>query len=378
MGRIDNRGISCLGLCHPKYDANALVRLYKESNVDVIRFGWLDKFFAPDSTKPGLLMRMQRLKFCRVHIINGPGLNNNRVQKHEISYGYNNKTLEAAILKRDNKFLDKFRKRLIVIKNIAEQAQPNTLILAISPWLEHAPIQKKTFEILAKEVLQIIPSALIVDNPVRGGFISLDGIKVLKEKHGSNPPRECDIVDLDGEDMETVNMRNFGEAFPKALAVYGWGLRENGNHKDKGWLPPEKRVDFPRDRERRLMKYWIEPTALEETSPLDAKDLAGLITHNPQDGAKRGFVFKLGDDRNYAVCLLPTDLFKDKPESVIIKKNGKRIDIGKVRGRYTEDGSNRWIIDFTKPVTSFPTNIVIVVNKKHGYVIKIPGLNRVD
>lgn len=383
MGGIDNRGISCLGLCHPKYNVPALVKLFQETD-SIIRFGWLDKFFTPnarpsqESQAPVAIMRMNKPKICRVHIINGPGLNNNRVQRHEITHGYTNQSLEAAIIRRDEKFLSKFRDRLKVVRAIAAKAPPMTLELYISPWLEHAPIKQQTFNILVEEVIKEIPYAKIVDNPVTGPFTKVPGIRVYKEKHGDTPPADCDFVDLDGEDMETVNMRAFGERFPDAIAVMCWGLRENGNDPDKPWTQPQNRVDFPRDRERGLVKHWIKKSALEETSGIDARDIAGLVMHNPQDGAKRGFVFKLGDDRNYAVMLLPTDLFPSKPTIISIRKGGKRIDTGKVRGRYTEDGSNRWIIDFTKPVGSYPTNIVIAVDRKHGYLIKIPALNRVD
>ena len=380
MVNVDNRGISCLGLCHPLYDVNKLRRIFRQPHVTEARFRWLDKFFnsaaATEISKPATLMRMPMKKFANVHIINGPGLNNNRVQKHEITYGYNNRTLEEAILKKENKFLDKFRKRIEVVAKTIELAPSNTLDFALSPWLEHAPIRDETFNILVEEVFKIIPNVAIIDNPVSGSFVRGN---YLKEKHGPNPPLNCDIVDLDGIDMETVDMRTFGERYRRCRAVFAWGLSQNGNHhKMASWLPPSQRTNFPEEREWLLMDYFIKPDALIENSSLNPRDVSGLTMLPVNDGNKRGFLWKMGDDKKIAICLLPANIFPNPPRRIVVVKNGRRVDTGTFRGRYTHDGSNRCIIDFTKPVTSFPTNSVIRIDGKFGFLIKIPGLNRVD
>lgn len=365
---MDNRGRSSLGLCHPLYDVKGFIASFEQATE--IRFGWLDKFFNEWTSYNAVqVIRLPKKKFCRVAIINGPGMNNSRTQPHEISYKETTKSLEAKILRGDREFLRKFNNRLNHVKQVTDQAPPGSLTLAISPWLEHEPITKKTFEILASEIRKVFgPNILIVDNPRHGPLIPGH----LHERHGSKVnPAECDIVDLDGEDIETMEIQEVAERFKNVRCFYGWGLSENGNSKDqKDWLPPQKRTNFPKRREHEFYKYFMRPDALTINSPLDSQDIAGTKQQNPNDGFKREFVWKLGDGRNFAVCLFPRN-FRQQFKSVVVKKNGKVIDRGRYRGKYTEDGTNRLIYDFTKHTSSFPDNCVVIADK-NSWVIDKP------
>ena len=153
-----------LGLCHPKFDMAGVLKTFEFATE--IRFGWLDLFFNARENKNAItVMKLPKKKFCRVHIINGPGINNNHTQPHEITYKETNASLCAKIQKNDRVFMGKFRKRLAVVKAVCDQAPEGTLELAISPWLERMPIPADVFNKLAAEVAKVFPTAKIVDNP---------------------------------------------------------------------------------------------------------------------------------------------------------------------------------------------------------------------
>lgn len=366
---MSNRGHSALGLCHPGFKFDMLVKSFKDSSV--IRCGWLDHFFNSKNSNNAIkLIKLARQKFIRVHIINGPGLNNNRVQPHEITHGYTHKSLVSAIQKNDKRFLDKFRARCKVIGNICAKAPPGTLDLAISPWLEHQPIPAPVFKTLAAIVKEEIPQAAIVDNPVNGGFVP----GFLREFHGDQAPRDIDIADLDGIDAEACDVRAFAERHKTAKACFYWTLRDNGFKPKESWLPPERRKSWIGVREMKLARYFIDPMALTAKSPVNPVDIRGLKLANPNDGWKKAFVWKCGEEKAYATALLPAITnFK----TVVIKKDGAVIDIGRFRGRYTEDWSNRPIWDFRKHPADLPDNCVLVADNLVGWVLSKPGF-RID
>lgn len=359
---MTNIGISCLGLCHPKYPVGKLVKAFKDA--EAVRFRWIDLFFnAKDSNNVKKLLAIPKPKFVTVSIINGPGMNNNRTQPHEITYRETTASLEKKILKGDAKFLSQFEARIKYVKSLVG-SETRTII---NPWLEHQPIQKKTLDVLADIVLNFFGD-ICIDNP-RSGNSFFSGY--VKEKHGDKPG-PIDIADLDGTDWESVDLYKYLTTYQNNAFTFIWGLRENGNDKHIAeWLPPEKRTSWPTDREYAAYAYYLRPDALTVNSPLNPIDTNGLNLIDPFDGPKRDFVWKLGDGRNYAICLMPKR-FKDRFKSVVLKKDGKIFDTGKFRGLYTEDGSNRQIFDFTKHIASYPDNCILVADKKFGWVLKKP------
>lgn len=369
---MNNRGVSCLGVCHPLYNVNGLIASFKHA--DVIRFGWLDHFFnANSSAKAGKLMRLKKKKFCRIHVINGPGLNNKRTQPHEITYKETTQSVCEKLIKKDKQFTNKYIQRLQALRKICNLAPPGTLELAISPWLEHAPIPRKAWDILVDLTVEVFPEAFMVDNPVSGTFFSGN---LLTEKHGLDAPSSVDIADLDGIHWEACDLLNFAHKHVSAKVCYIWGFGENGTTKEGPWLPPQKRKAFTTKREFDTYQYFVRPDALVEHGDVNPIDLAGISKRfNPRDGGKKGFLWKLGDRRNYAICLLPREF--GRPKTVIVKKDGKIFDKGKVRGLYTEDGSNRAIIDFTKHTSQFPDFSVVVVDGKFAWVLDKPQF-RID
>lgn len=249
-----NRGISCLGLCHPKYPVDKLIQAFEDA--PVIIFGWLDHYFNSEGAKNAIkILSLPKEKFCRVHIINGPGLNNRRVQAHEITRGFTNASLELAIRRKDKGFLRKFKGRLDNLEAILKRAHPAQMELAISPWLEHIPLKQGTFKILADIVAERFPQAHIVDSPVSGEASA----KYLREKHGDkSDPKKIDIVDLDGLDYNLTYLPGYAEKYEAAKACFVWGLGENGNKGSSGWVPPDKRKGFSNDEDFKVYKKFLK------------------------------------------------------------------------------------------------------------------------
>lgn len=368
----DNRGISPLGLCHPKYPVRELLRCF--DSAAVIRSGWLDNFFnEKNSNNARLLCSQPKQKLIRVHIINGPGMNNGRTQPHEISYKETTASLSKKILAGDRRFLAKFDKRVSVIRDIVAAAPAGTLELLVSPWLEHQPIQKAVFDRLAARVLAIIPNCRIVDNPLRGSAFP----GYVAETHDKNAnPANWDIFDWDGVDVEATDSLSVCKRFERLKMVLGWDVRENGLDGKEGWKPPQQRASWPQQRIFTFYRYMLRPEALEVSSPLNQQDIAGLRLSDPTDGWKRDFVYKIGDGRNFGVSLLPRSFNGKNIKSITIRKNGQVIDRGKKRGNYSEDGTNRQIFDFRVHPSRLPDNCVLVADR-NAWVLEKPQF-RVD
>lgn len=365
----DNRGISCLGLCHPKYPVDALINSFSQASV--IRFGWLDNFFNPKDSKNAIkVVSFPREKFARVHIINGPGMNNGRTQPHEITYKMSHDDCVKAIKRRDKKFLEKFRARCAHVADVAAHEPTGILQLAVSPWLEHKPMPVQVFKTLAAIVTEMIPQAAIVDNPVSGGFFP----GFLREYHGNKAPKNVDIADLDGIDFETVDLQEYAARHQNAKVCYVWGFNDNGLDGKSAWKPPHLRTEWPGSRELKVYQEFVKPSALTIQSPLNSADTKGLKIMQSEDGDKRGFLWKLGDGKGHAVALLPPTISASK---VVIKKDGHIVDTGRFRGKYTEDGSNRQIFDFSRHTSDYRHNSVLVADGRFGWVLDLPAF-RID
>lgn len=370
----DNRGRSFLGLCHPKFDMAGLLKSFETATE--IRGGWLDHFFNPKDSKNAVtLLRQEKRKFIRVHIVNGPGMNNGRTCPHEITYRETTQSVCTKVRAGDKAFIQKFQRRLAVLRGIVDQALPGTLELAVSPWLEHMPIPEDVFKKLATQCSAVFPEARIVDNPRDPSTPFIPG-PWLHERHGDVPnPKNLDIVDLDGTDFEFADIPAFMRRYRNCRAVLLWGLGENGNWAQEAWLPPEKRTGWTSARELPVYRYFNRPDADEVTSELAIADLRGVKQrHNPQDGYKNDFVWKLGEWKKTAVIVFPRR-FRGHFRKIEIVKNGKVIDRPRFRA-VLNDGTGRLIYDTGKHPVSFPDNCVLKADG-NGWALAKPQF-RID
>lgn len=364
----DNRGRSALGLCHPKFDLEGLLKTFE--NATEVRCGWLDLFFNTDSKKAAALMRLEKPKFIRVHIINGPGMNNGRTCSHEITYRETTASVCAKVKKNDPTFMRKFEKRLQVVRGIVDQAPAGTLELAISPWLEHLPIGEDVFRKLASKVAQYFPEAKIVDNPRDPSTPFIPG-PWYHERHGDVPdPKHLDIVDLDGTDFEFADVPAFMRRFKDCRAAYLWGLGENGNWAAETWQHPAQRTGWTSSRELPMYRDFVRPDADTITSEVAEADRRGVRKwHKAADGWKRDFVWKLAEWRRTAVIVFPR-VFRSRFKNIELRKDGKVVDRPRFRA-ILNDGTGRLIYDCAFSPARYPDNTVLVADG-HGWILSQP------
>lgn len=232
----ENRGVSHLGMCHEKYDCRTFESSFKGSSV--IRTGWLDHTFNPKSCKClPVLQKTKKDVIARVHILNGSGLRNRRLERFEIHSGRTVAGLEKSIQQGNTSFLARFDRRAKIVAS-----QLDSIITLkkcyVSPVLE-SDFNPATRKILLKRTAVLFPNCEIVDNPLKGRCVS----GYICEKHGDIAPLKGRyIVDLDGLDMSLTDPASFGQWHEKAELAFVWKLCNNLNDSSKKeFIPPSKR-----------------------------------------------------------------------------------------------------------------------------------------
>lgn len=231
----ENRGVSHLGFCHKNYDCELFMESFKGS--PVIRTGWLDNTFNPEGCK--CLPKLQTTKKgveVRVHIVNGPGLRNRRLERHEIHWGRSIAGLERDVLRGNMSFLARFDKRAEIVRN-----QLDSIIMLekcyVSPVLESDFGRQARLKLL-RRTRKLFPKCHIVDNPLKAPCIS----GFICEKHGDFvPPQRPYIADLDGLDLYETYGTYYAQVHENALINFGWKYCNNLNVKGEKFVPPTKR-----------------------------------------------------------------------------------------------------------------------------------------
>lgn len=352
----DNRGVSNLGLCHRNFTYDAIRQQFKHASV--IRTKYLDNTFNPRGcgNLTLLLQETKPLDLTTV-ILNGPGLRNNRLEKHEIHYGYSISALDKAIRSRNEKFLSKFRSRLTLNAGHLNTRSGIT-VHRVNPCLE-CDLSPAARKILIEETRKVFPNSIIIDNPYNQPCIP----GLVCEKHGSaaNPPRPK-IVDLDGEDYDSILPFSWASRHLNAEAVFAWKFCNNGLDRKQPWRPPTQRNAFCGQRDNLDLQYFVRADALN-TNPRPTPNPNKCARQRADwrgwpvasDGVRAGFTWKLGDGKHYAIALFPRNV--SRFNRVEIRKDGATLDTAKYRGKYTYDGSNRLIYDFSKHVTAYPNAV---------------------
>lgn len=359
----NNRGSSDLGLCSTKYNYQNFISQFREATT--IRTKYLDNTFNVDGQCPNArkLMREPKALDLMLVLLNGPGLRNGRLERHEIHYGYTITSLDKAIRQKKKSFLDKFRVRLAKGKRIfMDRSAPFNLL--INTCLE-CDLSKESRKILNEVAHEYFPNAIYVDNPLRDSCIP----GLLCEKHGAKAsPSGVGSVDLDGEDYDAVDQKKYAQANAGRARVYAWHLSNNGFKKDEAWRRPTQRVNFLSGRDAKQVGAFVKPGALQSTSSVTDSDKNGChIMFLAEDGYKKGSIFKLGDGRSHAVWLAPHPM---RFKAVKIIKNGAVVDTGRFRALYAHDpaGKQRQVWDFTKHTSTYPDNVIIKATANNGKV----------
>lgn len=355
----DNRGVSSLGFCHSKYNYDKFMSQF--DGATVIRAKLLDNTFNPSGC-PNLerLMLEPKPLDLEIHVYNNNCKKHARCERHEIWNAYSLAQLNQKIPANDQDVINQFRHRLLLLKTLLDKRGNRPMRLHMSPCLE-CQLGKPAREVLLKKIKETIPKAIPVDNPLTDSC--LPGYPC--EKHNFNAAVGSQIVDLDGTDYDGGDQRKFGSDHINADLVYGWKTCNNGLKPKEAWRVPTSRSNFCSDRDTKDMSYWVRPDSLNVKSPLNPVDKNGCTTTHPAFDKDKNFVWKLGEDRNFAVVLFPKK-FQKKWSSIEARKNGQVFDTGKCRNigaaadcYYKEDGSHRLVYDMKKHTVDYPDNVVL-------------------
>lgn len=243
-----NRGSSDLGLCAKHYSYSNFILSFKDSNV--IRTGWLDNTFnARGCPNAETLMREVKPLDLRIHILNGPGLRNQRLERHEIHAGHTVASLERAIKRTDPRFMRKFKARLLRLKSLLAKRR-GEMSVAISPCLE-CDFRKPQRLRLLRETAKVFPGYALVDNPLRDSCLT----GYLCETH--NRRRKADIYDVDGNSFSVSASLEWAKEKQAARSFYFWMPCKNGRLDGQRWIPPTKRTNFCGLKENKEINFLI-------------------------------------------------------------------------------------------------------------------------
>lgn len=368
----DNRGVSTLGLCSTAWPCDQTKQAFVGASK--LRFGWLDNTFAPTCDCGVKMLKDSRPKAVRIHVLNGPCLRNHRCGPYEVLAGESIESAQAKILAGNKQLLAKYQARLDRIKLQLSQVSADTYQCYISPCLE-CDFNKQARKILRNMAQATLPQCAMVDNPLSPDC--MDGS--ICEGHSSGSPYrgQNSISDLDGQSYYDIGGQEaYARDFGKSIMTLAWDYCLNGNLRVGPWVDPRERKNFCQSRDILSFQGFANPQALSVgvLNPLDKAKC--LVMWPARDGAKKDFLWKLGEYKNFAITLFPVRF--NKPfKSVFITKAGQVIDTAHIRPyRYTEDGSNRLIYDFTKHPSTFPKSSVLHADE-NCFVLDTPAF-RID
>lgn len=224
---------SLLGICHKDWNCTDTVKMFQ--GFDTLTFGWLENTFDRNCLCAEKLLNDPRPKIVRVHVLNGPCLRNKRCGRYEVFYKHSIASANRAVIK-GGKLLKDYKS---ILKRLAKRLQGvSNLTCYISPCLE-CDLDGRARRVLADLVSNYLPNCNIVDSPYRRKCIS----GTICERHGSNPKliSPC-IVDLDGIDGTTVDIKKYVEKYNHCDLTYYWEAWMNCNTVNSSqFIDPRKR-----------------------------------------------------------------------------------------------------------------------------------------
>lgn len=205
---------SLLGICHKTWDCDATVKLY--DGQDKLVLSWLENTFNRDCKCAQRLLNDARPKIVRVHIANSPCMRNKRCGRYEVLYGQTAASASREFIRGKGISVTRFVEVLNRLKTRLDNI--SNLTCYVSPCLE-CDLNGKARRIMADMVSAALPYCNIVDNPYRQRC--LRGITC--EKHGDKPgvSQPC-IVDLDGTDGSTIDVKKWVEEYKDCDLTYYW------------------------------------------------------------------------------------------------------------------------------------------------------------
>lgn len=205
---------SLLGICHKDWNCSATQAMYR--GAPSVHLSWLTNTFGTECQCVKKLLNDPRPKVVRVHLSNSPCMRNRRCGRYEAFYGHTKASASRAILRGDPKLLGYFDAQL---NNLAVMFSRSTnLTCYVSPCLE-CDLNESARRVLLHRVSVALPQCTPVDNPhgqrCAKGYVC--------ESHGENPvvSKPC-IVDLDGKDGRTVDLKKWVDQYRTCDLAYYW------------------------------------------------------------------------------------------------------------------------------------------------------------
>ena len=204
---------SLLGICHKDFPCNRVNDLYQ--GLAQVELSWLETTFGRECKCLISLLDDARPKVLRVHLMNSPCMRNKRCGRSEALWGYAAASGSRAALQPRSRLRRRFARTLEQFKARIGDRQ---VTCYVSPCLECDLYERPRRE-LANLVSTSLPNCTIVDNPYRRRCLA----GYTCEKHGPNPNLSAPcIVDLDGVDGSTVDVKKYVEQYQHCDLTYYW------------------------------------------------------------------------------------------------------------------------------------------------------------
>lgn len=209
---------SLLGICHPKFDCNAVNKLY--DGQETIVLSWLENTFGNECKCLAKPLNDSKPKVIRTHLIQSPCMRNKRCGRYEALWGYTAASASRAALNPKSRLRRRFE---TILSNFKRRIEGKELTCYVSPCLE-CDLYEPARRVLANIVSAAVPTCNIVDNPYRRRCLS----GYTCEKHGVNPnlSKPC-IIDLDGIDGKNVDLKSWVAKYKHCDLQFYWELWMN-------------------------------------------------------------------------------------------------------------------------------------------------------
>jgi hypothetical protein len=249
---------SYLGMCHKDWNCKGMLASWNGS--EAIITGWLENTFGTECSCVNKLLATPTPKVVRVHLSNSPCMRNKRCGRSEPLYGETAASASRKILA-DNKTL--WRKFAMTTQRLKKRLEvANSTKCYVSPCLE-CDLNDKARTRLLSYVRDALPSCIPVDNPYRQRCLN----GYVCEKHGFNPdvPGSC-IVDLDGTDGSTIDLKKWLERYKRCDIAYYWEPFMNCIRGDKFVLPMQRNCKYDSSMfdyiKGILCRYFLPPSSV--------------------------------------------------------------------------------------------------------------------
>lgn len=218
---VEAQGSSYLGMCHKDWNCDGTIASYRGRKTFYL--SWLINTFGTECQCVKKLMADPRKKVVRVHLSNSPCMRNHRCGRYEVFYKMNKASASRAVVRGDKRIVRYFDKQLNELAVLFSSSK--NLTCYVSPCLE-CDLNATARRVLLDRVSAALPMCIPVDNP--HGQPCLKGF--LCESHGENPTanKPC-IVDLDGKDGRTIDVRKWVERYRHCDLAFYWEPYMNCN-----------------------------------------------------------------------------------------------------------------------------------------------------